>query len=38
MSTTSAERTVLVPQEDRTVYLDSKDNASRRIVYVTEEN
>jgi len=38
MSTTSAERTVLVPQELRTVYLDGKETSGQRTVYVTEDN
>jgi hypothetical protein len=38
MSTTSAERTVLVTQEIRIVYVDSRESSAQRTVYATEEN
>jgi hypothetical protein len=37
MSTTSAERTVLVPAEDRKVYVLPDTTSAERTVYVTED-
>ena len=37
MSTTTAERTVYVPEEARTIYIERDSTPADRTIYVTEE-